>query len=93
MTRAVILPTGSPSAFMKKGNTMTREKMVQLLTLLNPQSAKVLSLAGVTDEALEILIFHEAYHIKAQRRVAEIKEEDKDYPSTLLGRLPKGANT
>ena len=46
---------------------MTRDKMMELLALLNPASAKVISLSGVTDEQLEFLLFHEAYHIKFQR--------------------------
>jgi len=55
---------------------MTREKMIQLLGLLNPASAKVVSLAGITDEALEFALFHEATHIymarEAQRKPAEV---------------------
>jgi hypothetical protein len=54
---------------------MKREKMVELLALLNPATAKVLSLSGVTDEMLEIALFHEACHIDAQRRLATIRKE------------------
>ena len=46
---------------------MTRDKMMDLLSLLNPASAKAISFAGVTDEQLEFALFHEAYHIKIQR--------------------------
>jgi len=53
---------------------MTRDKMFELLGLLNPASASAVALAGVTDEQLEFALFHEAYHIKVQRdqRNAEI---------------------
>jgi hypothetical protein len=43
---------------------MNREKMLELLAILNPASAKVISLSGVSDEQLELALFHEAYHIK-----------------------------
>ena len=46
---------------------MTRGKMLELLTLLNPESSKALTLAGLTDEQLELAIFHEALHIDMQR--------------------------
>ena len=46
---------------------MTRDKMFELLGLLNPASASVVALAGVTDEQLEFALFHEAYHIKMKR--------------------------
>ena len=42
---------------------MTRDKMMDLLSLLNPASAKAISLAGVTDEQLEFALFHEAKHL------------------------------
>ena len=58
---------------------MTRDKMMDLLALLNPWSAKTLSLAGVTDEHLEFALFHEAQHI-AHCRIAQQrnKEERED---------------
>ena len=46
---------------------MTRDKMMELLAIMNSASAKAISLAGVTDEQLEFALFHEAYHIKIQR--------------------------
>ena len=46
---------------------MTRDKMMDLLSLLNPASAAALPPAGITDEQLEFALFHEAYHIKIQR--------------------------
>ena len=46
---------------------MTRDKMMELLALLNPASAAALSAAGITDEHLEFALFHEAYHIKINR--------------------------
>ena len=46
---------------------MTREKMLELLALLNPASAKALTLAGITDEQLEFALFHEGRHIAAAR--------------------------
>ena len=46
---------------------MTRDKMMDLLSLLNPASAAALSLAGITDEQLEFALFHEAQRIAAKR--------------------------
>ena len=56
---------------------MKRDKMMELLALLNPASAATLALAGVTDEQLEFAVIHEAYHIKVQRdrKNAEIDEQ------------------
>ena len=42
---------------------MTREKMMELLAIMNSASAKAISLAGVTDEQLELALFHEAKHL------------------------------
>ena len=46
---------------------MKRDKLLELLSLLNPASAAIYTLATITDEQLEFALFHEAYHIKIQR--------------------------
>jgi hypothetical protein len=42
---------------------MTRDKMMELLAIMNSASAKAISLAGATDEQLEFALFHEAMHL------------------------------
>jgi len=46
---------------------MTKDKMLELLGLLDPASVRALTLAGITDEQLEFALFHVAYHIEMQR--------------------------
>ena len=44
---------------------MTREKMIELLALLNPYAPH--TVAKATDREVEFALFHEAYHTKVQR--------------------------
>lgn len=46
---------------------MTREKMIELLALLNPHAYAPHPVAKATDREIEFALFHEAYHIKVQR--------------------------
>ena len=46
---------------------MTREKMIELLALLNPNAYAPHPVAKATDREIEFALFHEAYHIKVRR--------------------------
>lgn len=61
---------------------MTRDKLMEVLSLLNPASAAALTLAGVTDEHLEFAVFHEAAHIY-EAREAKNSETTRQINITL----------
>jgi len=46
---------------------MTRDKLLEVITLLNPATGRIVNALTWSDADLEAVLVHEAMHIKVQR--------------------------
>lgn len=53
---------------------MTRDKLLEVITLLNPATGRIMDRKLWSDADLEAVLVHEARHIKVQRDRAALRD-------------------